>query len=73
MKTKPDLGPSGPYATKEDRWMARECGTTVKQLRQDRSAEDVPVITRKCSHCGKPITTTLLRQCPKCIATQAGI
>jgi len=37
----PDLSPRGPYATVEDRHTARECGITVRQLRQDRANDDV--------------------------------
>ena len=38
---KPNLSPSGPYATDFDRATARDCGITVRQLRQDRYNDDV--------------------------------
>jgi len=38
---KPDLSPSGPYATAEDIGIARERGATVKQVRQERANDDM--------------------------------
>ncbi len=40
---KPDLSPRGPYASAEDIGIARERGTTVKQVRQERADDDMAV------------------------------
>ena len=41
---KPDLSPRGPYASAEDIGIARERGTTVKQVRQERANDDIAAV-----------------------------
>jgi len=41
-KVRPDLSASGPYASGDDRELARSFGITVKQLRSDRARDDRP-------------------------------
>jgi hypothetical protein len=36
----PDLSDTGPYATLEDKTVARSLGMTVKQLRTERAEDD---------------------------------